>query len=1180
MIVTFVSQCEKYALKRTRRVLDAFANRIGDNTWQTLITAEGLETVKKMLRKSASRSTAVSCHWIRSRSRTQLLWVVGNRKKFNSEGYVPVNRTEKSFLGREHENDWQYLSLIEAFTKLAALLHDWGKASRLFQDKLNPEIKTPFKGDPVRHEWVSSILFSALVKSQPNSENDENWLDILSTQQWDESQLQQWAKQNQQAALPLSGLPDAASLLTWLILSHHRLPFLDVKQQQGDAKNGDRLLLSQIGHKEANTLADMMTFIKQYWGYENKYNEQEFNQRLGMCFEFPNGLLSTSPIWTQAIKQAAIHLKQQLPLFQQAMADGSWKIIAHYARLCLMLGDHNYSSKENDPQWKSDIPLYANTHYVKENPLNKGMQFKQKLDEHLVKVAEIARDVAEQLPFFEGEPPTAGEVKKLTHQKNSTGPFSWQEDVVSTIHKYREQQDDIKGYFIVNMASTGCGKTRANAKVMQALSEDKQSLRFILALGLRTLTLQTGDEYKDSIGLEEDELAVLVGSKAVTQLHYHAADADNSAKDDDNAENKTKPQDIGSESQETLFDDDEEVLLWQEDKWQGALPEEALSTVLTRAKDRALLYAPVLACTIDHIMGATETTRGGRYILPSLRLMSSDLVIDEVDDFSDDDLIAIGRLIHFAGLLGRKVMISSATIPPDTALAYFHAYQSGWYIHAKSRQQPLQIGCIWMDEGKYNSAKDQCQATTQIATITANDVNSVYLYQQYHDQFVDKRAEVLQSLPARRKALIAPMPIEQGKNSQKRFFEHIQAAILTQHEHHHFVDQQTGIQLSFGVVRVANISPCVELTRFLLECEWPENIEIRTMAYHSRQVLLLRHEQEQHLDKVLKRKEKMGEQPIALADPIIRQHLTETQGKAKNLIFILVATPVEEVGRDHDFDWAVVEPSSYRSIIQVSGRVRRHREGEVEQPNVSLLQYNWKGFQGKEKYVFVRPGYENSAIKLKTHNLSELVDEQQLRKSINSLPRIKKPTNVEGTKSCNFASLEHASISYTLKTNCLFPTEQVEKTVKTHQRRRSRANSSAMVRVNTASHLWGYTHGCWWMTAIPVQLAPFRKNSLSIRLSLVISNRGKPEFWEYDRVSGWVTKDSVSGVQYVDFPESLKKKLWLVRDYQQSIYQHSQDEGQLTSISRLYGEVSFLKRDNDNHNYQYDDQMGIYEVER
>ena len=66
MMVTFISQCEHKALNRTRRVLDAFANRIGSRTWQTVITEEGLQAVKKLLRKTATKNTAVSCHWIRS----------------------------------------------------------------------------------------------------------------------------------------------------------------------------------------------------------------------------------------------------------------------------------------------------------------------------------------------------------------------------------------------------------------------------------------------------------------------------------------------------------------------------------------------------------------------------------------------------------------------------------------------------------------------------------------------------------------------------------------------------------------------------------------------------------------------------------------------------------------------------------------------------------------------------------------------------------------------------------------------------------------------------------------------------------------------------------------------------------------------------------------------------------
>ncbi|RLA63858.1 MAG: CRISPR-associated endonuclease Cas3'', partial [Epsilonproteobacteria bacterium] len=100
MMVTFISQCEKNALKRTRRVLDSFANRIGDNTWQTIITQEGLNAVQKLLRKTASKSTAVSCHWIRSRSRSDFLWVVGNKDEFDENGIVSVNYVvTKRFIG-------------------------------------------------------------------------------------------------------------------------------------------------------------------------------------------------------------------------------------------------------------------------------------------------------------------------------------------------------------------------------------------------------------------------------------------------------------------------------------------------------------------------------------------------------------------------------------------------------------------------------------------------------------------------------------------------------------------------------------------------------------------------------------------------------------------------------------------------------------------------------------------------------------------------------------------------------------------------------------------------------------------------------------------------------------------------------------------------------------------------
>lgn len=121
MMVTFVSQCEKKALNRTRRVLDAFANRIGDNTWQTVITQEGLLAVKKLLRKTASKNTAISCHWLRSRSRSELVWVIGNRSKFNEQGLVPVNSTDRDMRNFMDKAQWRTLEVIKHAASVAGL---------------------------------------------------------------------------------------------------------------------------------------------------------------------------------------------------------------------------------------------------------------------------------------------------------------------------------------------------------------------------------------------------------------------------------------------------------------------------------------------------------------------------------------------------------------------------------------------------------------------------------------------------------------------------------------------------------------------------------------------------------------------------------------------------------------------------------------------------------------------------------------------------------------------------------------------------------------------------------------------------------------------------------------------------------------------------------------------------
>lgn len=63
----------------------------------------------------------MACHWIKGGNQTELLWIVGNLRRFNSEGSVPTNITERDVLRSQDENSWHSVEAISLMAGIAGL---------------------------------------------------------------------------------------------------------------------------------------------------------------------------------------------------------------------------------------------------------------------------------------------------------------------------------------------------------------------------------------------------------------------------------------------------------------------------------------------------------------------------------------------------------------------------------------------------------------------------------------------------------------------------------------------------------------------------------------------------------------------------------------------------------------------------------------------------------------------------------------------------------------------------------------------------------------------------------------------------------------------------------------------------------------------------------------------------
>lgn len=747
--------------------------------------------------------------------------------------------------------------------------------------------------DAVRHEWISVCLLRALRR-------EAGWGDAWLTLQDRAALVRITERPNASQFKSSHGPSDPLEAIEFLVASHHKLFADSYENGRGPAHRGLPSVLGSHVRTEAlpqDCCEPHAALPEDIW--------KDF-QRL------ENKLCTLA---------AARHGPRH---------SSFWWACLVLARAALIFADHTVSSRRFSAPL-DDSTSAANTRFVsRERVLNQPLHW------HLQAVAHTASNTAWRMgQWAQGSNELEGlqeaSVAAVLEPADEATHFHWQNLAAAALADWR-QEHPCRPCLVLNMAGTGSGKTRMNLRAACILSGDAEP-RCSIALNLRSLTLQTGHALSSGLGILPGDLATVIGD-SVTQEIFAWAQAREAAVDGC---------DPSAESMLDCQGESGPLPAWLEGFWRTE-------------RERVIMGAPLLVSTVDFLEAAGNPGRQGHHVKALLRLMTADLVLDEIDGYEPEALVAVLRLVQLSAFLGRNVICSSATLSRPVAEAVHAAWVSGFGLRAALEQEGEK------DEVACGVAIiDDCLAPEVFLCGRSRTAFA----QRYAARMAAMSTHLRQAPCLRRAFLQAVEPSLQG------FQAAVLAASLGLH-HENAWEFLPGKRISFGLVRMANINGAVGTARHLAAMLPHAHVA----CYHSGDWRISRFYKERRLDHLLTRKK--GNDRI-LADREIQSLVARSA--QSDVLFIVVATPVEEVGRDHDFDWAVIEPSSAQSVVQVAGRVNRHRlEACGNTHNVAILQYNLKHCMNCEKGrpqapAFVRPGYEavHQAAGYEQHDLSHLL---------------------------------------------------------------------------------------------------------------------------------------------------------------------------------------------------------------
>ena len=476
-----VCRSEKKSRNRVARVLDRYFWRIGDRTWRGKATNACLDRVARELRRKAARNTAVVLHEIRNSSESRKPLIrIGSRAAFSETGVVPIS---------SHPADFRRTTALRETTRsgasavgIAALFHDLGKATNLFQAKLRRALKPKnekSEADAVRHELFSAVVWDQFFGDTNNADLPAALSDLTAAKidEACEKVCQNLKNIHLHPKKPLKFRfiePEREGslvhLIGMLILTHHRLPSAD---DDYSTLRGERHVKTD---SPLNRDKDLVIAPGTSFWHENWWLEALRKEAGRLC---PNAAPSSADIALRASLMFADHLGSAKKTPSDAVPD-------HLA---------NTTRKDGE---KHPVPADS-------------------LSRHVKRVYRYSRFSHEMIHTLRDRYPALDESALPTDialpRTSLDSRFSWQAKAARAARTICEQREG--GFFAAILAGTGTGKTRgaptilANA-AMGDMRPERRYFRMSLGLGLRVLATQSGREYVEDLGFQGEDVSVFV----------------------------------------------------------------------------------------------------------------------------------------------------------------------------------------------------------------------------------------------------------------------------------------------------------------------------------------------------------------------------------------------------------------------------------------------------------------------------------------------------------------------------------------------------------------------------------------------------------------------------------------------------------------------------------------------